>query len=107
MTVLTTDRVLLDGKTVLQCWFPRTVELFDEERHRLETWRTGAAYHRSTDRGRENCLRDADNRRKTNDLPSVPFAKDDHQDYRLSIKRWDLLSNFTGEPDTTLQNYID
>ncbi|GBP85136.1 hypothetical protein EVAR_90749_1 [Eumeta japonica] len=68
MTVLTTDRVLLDGKTVLQCWFPRTVELFDEERHRLETWRTGAAYHRSTDRGRENCLRDADNRRKTNDL---------------------------------------
>ncbi|GBP93877.1 hypothetical protein EVAR_56686_1 [Eumeta japonica] len=56
MTVLTTDRVLVDGKTVLQCWFPRTVELFDEERHRLETWRTGAAYHRSTDRGRENCL---------------------------------------------------
>ncbi|GBP93880.1 hypothetical protein EVAR_56689_1 [Eumeta japonica] len=68
MTVLTTDRVLVDGKTVLQCWFPRTVELFDEERHRLETWRTGVAYHRSTDRGRENCLRDADNRRKTNDL---------------------------------------
>ncbi|GBP93390.1 hypothetical protein EVAR_65976_1 [Eumeta japonica] len=49
-----TDRVLVDGETLLKCWFPRTVELFDEVRHRLETWRTGAAYHRSTDRGREN-----------------------------------------------------
>ncbi|GBP83114.1 hypothetical protein EVAR_61274_1 [Eumeta japonica] len=54
MTVLTMDRVLVNGKTLPQCWFPRTVELFDEERHRLETGRTGAAYHRSTDRGREN-----------------------------------------------------
>ncbi|GBP74386.1 hypothetical protein EVAR_80140_1 [Eumeta japonica] len=27
-----------DGKTLLQCWFPRTVELFDEERHRLEIY---------------------------------------------------------------------
>ncbi|GBP74384.1 hypothetical protein EVAR_80138_1 [Eumeta japonica] len=91
MTVLTTDRVLVDIKTLLQFWFLRTVELFDEERtdlrlgvralliiarltanektaalvsahvelfdeerHRLETWRTGAANHRSTDREREN-----------------------------------------------------
>ncbi|GBP98407.1 hypothetical protein EVAR_65296_1 [Eumeta japonica] len=54
MTVLTTNRVLVDVKTLLQFWFPRTMELFDEERHRLETWRTGATYHRSTDRGREN-----------------------------------------------------
>ncbi|GBP21943.1 hypothetical protein EVAR_7158_1 [Eumeta japonica] len=54
MTVLTTDRVLVDIKTLLQFWFPRTVELFDEEQHRLETWRTGAANHRSTDRGQEN-----------------------------------------------------
>ncbi|GBP23843.1 hypothetical protein EVAR_86220_1 [Eumeta japonica] len=46
--------VHIHGKTLLQCWFPSTVELFDEERHRLETWRTGAVYHRSTDRGREN-----------------------------------------------------
>ncbi|GBP63741.1 hypothetical protein EVAR_8738_1 [Eumeta japonica] len=53
-TVLTTDRVLVDIKTLLQFWFLRTVELFDEERHRLETWRTGAANHRSTDREREN-----------------------------------------------------
>ncbi|GBP82050.1 hypothetical protein EVAR_32151_1 [Eumeta japonica] len=37
MTVLTTDRVLVDIKTLLQFWFLRTVELFDEERHRLET----------------------------------------------------------------------
>ncbi|GBP14391.1 hypothetical protein EVAR_92381_1 [Eumeta japonica] len=42
------------GKTVQRRWFPPTVELFDEERLKLETWRTGAAYHRSTDRGREN-----------------------------------------------------
>ncbi|GBP46151.1 hypothetical protein EVAR_26597_1 [Eumeta japonica] len=55
MTVLTTDRVLVDIKTLLQFWFPRTVELFDEEQHRLETWRTGAANHRSTDRGRKQC----------------------------------------------------
>ncbi|GBP66040.1 hypothetical protein EVAR_37687_1 [Eumeta japonica] len=54
MTVLTTDRVLVDIKTLLQFWFLRTVELFDEERHRLETWRTGVANHRSIDRGREN-----------------------------------------------------
>ncbi|GBP50247.1 hypothetical protein EVAR_88083_1 [Eumeta japonica] len=54
MTVLTTDRVLVDIKTLLQFWFPRMVELFDEEQHRLETWRTGAANHRSTDRGQEN-----------------------------------------------------
>ncbi|GBP05656.1 hypothetical protein EVAR_5009_1 [Eumeta japonica] len=54
MTILTTDRVLVDGKMLLQRWFPRTVELFHEERLRLETWRTGAAYHRWTDRGREN-----------------------------------------------------
>ncbi|GBP32474.1 hypothetical protein EVAR_24638_1 [Eumeta japonica] len=54
MTVLTTDRVLVDIKTLLQFWFPSTVELFDEEQHRLETWRTGAANHRSTDRGQEN-----------------------------------------------------
>ncbi|GBP74343.1 hypothetical protein EVAR_84395_1 [Eumeta japonica] len=53
MTVLTTDRVLVDIKTLLQFWFPRTVELFDEEQHRLETWRTGAANHRSTDRGQK------------------------------------------------------
>ncbi|GBP45251.1 hypothetical protein EVAR_28999_1 [Eumeta japonica] len=29
------------------------VELFDEEQHRLETWRRGAVNHRSTDRKRE------------------------------------------------------
>ncbi|GBP59428.1 hypothetical protein EVAR_80755_1 [Eumeta japonica] len=29
------------------------VELFDEERHRLETWRRGAVNHRSIDRERE------------------------------------------------------
>ncbi|GBP12484.1 hypothetical protein EVAR_10165_1 [Eumeta japonica] len=44
-------RLTVDEKTVQRRWFPRTVELFDEERHRLETWRTDAAYHRSTDRG--------------------------------------------------------
>ncbi|GBP77835.1 hypothetical protein EVAR_34378_1 [Eumeta japonica] len=44
-------RLTVDHKTVQRCWFPCTVELFDEERHRLKTWRTGAAYHRSTDRG--------------------------------------------------------
>ncbi|GBP45681.1 hypothetical protein EVAR_35949_1 [Eumeta japonica] len=47
-------RLIVDKKTVQRRWFPRTVELFDEERHRLETWRTGAANHRSTDRGQEN-----------------------------------------------------
>ncbi|GBP75237.1 hypothetical protein EVAR_45436_1 [Eumeta japonica] len=47
-------RLIVDKKTVQQRWFPRTVELFDKERHRLETWRTGAANHRSTDRGQEN-----------------------------------------------------
>ncbi|GBP96802.1 hypothetical protein EVAR_70640_1 [Eumeta japonica] len=47
-------RLAVDEKTVQRRWFPRTVEVFDEERHRLETWRTGAAYHRSTGRGREN-----------------------------------------------------
>ncbi|GBP37076.1 hypothetical protein EVAR_19205_1 [Eumeta japonica] len=47
-------RLTVDEKTVQRRWFPRKVELFDEERHRLETWRTGAAYHRSTECGREN-----------------------------------------------------
>ncbi|GBP31373.1 hypothetical protein EVAR_13493_1 [Eumeta japonica] len=47
-------RLIVDKKTVQRRWFPRTVELFDEERHRLETWRTGAANHQSTDRGQEN-----------------------------------------------------
>ncbi|GBP94470.1 hypothetical protein EVAR_67182_1 [Eumeta japonica] len=47
-------RLIVDKKTVQRRWFPRTVELFDEKRHRLETWRTGAANHRSTDRGQEN-----------------------------------------------------
>ncbi|GBP90652.1 hypothetical protein EVAR_65068_1 [Eumeta japonica] len=47
-------RLIVDKKTVQRRWFPRTVELFDKERHRLETWRTGAANHRSTDRGQEN-----------------------------------------------------
>ncbi|GBP61389.1 hypothetical protein EVAR_37920_1 [Eumeta japonica] len=32
----------------------RAFGFFDEEQHRLETWRTGAANHRSTDREREN-----------------------------------------------------
>ncbi|GBP32428.1 hypothetical protein EVAR_81235_1 [Eumeta japonica] len=47
-------RLAVDEKTVQRRLFPRTVELFNEERYRLETWRTGAAYHRSTGRGREN-----------------------------------------------------
>ncbi|GBO99406.1 hypothetical protein EVAR_616_1 [Eumeta japonica] len=53
-TLLIIARLTVDKKTVQRRWFPRTVELFDEERHRLETWHTGAAYHRSTDRGQEN-----------------------------------------------------
>ncbi|GBP48873.1 hypothetical protein EVAR_98057_1 [Eumeta japonica] len=48
-----TDR---DKKTVQWRWFPRTVELFDEERYRLETWRNGAAHHRSTHYGRVDAL---------------------------------------------------
>ncbi|GBP57944.1 hypothetical protein EVAR_40804_1 [Eumeta japonica] len=46
-------RLTVDEKKVQRRWFPRTVEVFDEQRHRLETWRTGAAYRCSTDRGRE------------------------------------------------------
>ncbi|GBP03288.1 hypothetical protein EVAR_2694_1 [Eumeta japonica] len=46
-------RLTVDEKKVQWRWFPCTVELSDEERYRLETWRTGAAHHRSTDCGRE------------------------------------------------------
>ncbi|GBP93965.1 hypothetical protein EVAR_70330_1 [Eumeta japonica] len=35
-----------------RCWFPRTVELFDLERPRHETWGAAAAYHKPTDRAR-------------------------------------------------------
>ncbi|GBP34625.1 hypothetical protein EVAR_19016_1 [Eumeta japonica] len=49
-------RLIVDKKTVQWRWFPRTVELFDEERYRLETWRNGAAHHRSTDCGRVDAL---------------------------------------------------
>ncbi|GBP21111.1 hypothetical protein EVAR_11142_1 [Eumeta japonica] len=47
-------RLTVAEKTVQRRWFPCTVELFDEERHRLETLRTGAAHHQWTDCGREN-----------------------------------------------------
>ncbi|GBP93953.1 hypothetical protein EVAR_70318_1 [Eumeta japonica] len=38
-----------------RCWFPRTVELFDLERPRHETWGAAAAYHKPTDRARADC----------------------------------------------------
>ncbi|GBP07935.1 Solute carrier family 46 member 3 [Eumeta japonica] len=43
-------QLTVDEKTVQRRWFPHTVELFDEERHKLETWRTDATDDWSTDR---------------------------------------------------------
>ncbi|GBP12297.1 hypothetical protein EVAR_75744_1 [Eumeta japonica] len=54
LTLLIIARLTVDEKTVQRRWFPCTVELSDEERHRLETWRIDAAHHSSTDCGREN-----------------------------------------------------
>ncbi|GBP38292.1 hypothetical protein EVAR_29236_1 [Eumeta japonica] len=56
LVLLIIARLTVDEKTAQRRWFPCTVELSDEERYRLETWRIGAAHHRSIDCGRVDAL---------------------------------------------------